>query len=96
MSRGRPKGSKNHRTPIVDLQFHAAPFVTAKPLAAYWGFSYTTVLAWIQEGRLPAVKVRRQYRIRTHDARKLETVGQSLFGGNVFEPWTAAGKKSPR
>jgi excisionase family DNA binding protein len=81
---------------MVDLQFHAAPFVTAKPLAAYWGFSYTTVLAWTQEGRLPAVKVRRQYRIRTHDARKLETVGQSLFGGNVFEPWTAAGKKSPR
>jgi len=62
VSRGRPKGSKNHRTPIVDLQFHAAPFVTAKPLAAYWGFSYTTVLAWMQEGRLPAVKVRRRVR----------------------------------
>lgn len=69
----RPKGSRNHVTPIRDLRGEHRRFVTAVLLADYWGRHVCTVRQWIKSGALPAKRVGHIYHVRTMDALRFES-----------------------
>lgn len=57
------------RTPIRDLTSHAAPFVTVRALANYWGVDPSTIYRAIRKGALRACRLGSgTVRIRTSDA----------------------------
>ncbi len=45
--------------------------LTVKEVASYLRFSRTTVWRWCNEGKLPAIKVGRNWRVRRSDVEKI-------------------------
>ena len=57
---------------------HESEFVTVSQIAKRLSMSPQTIRAWIEDGMLPAIRVRKVWRVRRHDFEQLLT---SLEGG---------------
>ncbi len=68
--RGRPNGGGGRRDtdPIYDLATHKHVYVSVAQLADYWGKDAETLRLYCRKGRLPAIKVGGDFRIRSSDA----------------------------
>lgn len=67
-------------TMIVDLNTHPEKHVTVAELAAYWHVTERSVQYWVAKGALKAMRVGRQIRIRTEDARVFGKIDDVITG----------------
>jgi excisionase family DNA binding protein len=69
---GRPKGGRRATDPIDKLETHSAGFVSLSQLVDYWAVNDQTLLRFIHDGKLPAYRFGRDFRVKREDAMTFE------------------------
>ena len=62
------------------------PYLTIKDICSELRLSHETVRKWMISGRLPYMKVGRQYRVRRADLDRMLTAGDSSPGDGEVSP----------